>query len=100
MFDKGPLGLLISTVLLSFGWDGGRVPLAFGFHVVTYVLLSGAINAMGHTFGRRPYANSATNLHWLAAITSGEGYHNNHHGLPTSGDSERNGLISARPGGS
>ena len=22
--------------------------------------------------------------HWLAALTSGEGYHNNHHGLPTS----------------
>jgi len=84
MFDRGPLGLLISTFLLSLwlGWWQG--PLAFGFHVVTYVLLSGAINAVGHTFGRRPYANSATNLHWLAAITSGEGYHNNHHGLPTS----------------
>ncbi|MDP6901168.1 MAG: hypothetical protein QGF99_04190, partial [Acidimicrobiales bacterium] len=45
---------------------------------------SGAINAVGHTFGRRPFANSATNLHWLAALSSGEGYHNNHHGLPTS----------------
>ena len=84
MFDRGPLGLLISTALLSLwlGWWQG--PLAFGFHVVCYVLLSGAINAVGHTFGRRPFSNSATNLHWLAALTSGEGYHNNHHGLPTS----------------
>jgi stearoyl-CoA desaturase (delta-9 desaturase) len=23
-------------------------------------------------------------LHWLAGLTSGEGYHNNHHELPTS----------------
>ena len=84
MFDRGPLGLLISPALLSLwlGWWQG--PLAFGFHVVCYVLLSGAINAVGHTFGRRPFSNSATNLHWLAALTSGEGYHNNHHGLPTS----------------
>ena len=84
MFDRGPLGLMLSTALLSLwlGWWQG--PLAFGFHVVCYVLLSGAINAVGHTFGRRPFSNSATNLHWLAALTSGEGYHNNHHGLPTS----------------
>ena len=84
MFDRGPLGLLISTVLLSLwlGWWQG--PLAFGFHVVSYVLLSGAINAVGHRFGRQPFSNSATNLHWLAVLTSGEGYHNNHHGLPTS----------------
>ena len=84
MFDRGLLGLLISTALLSLwlGWWQG--PLAFGFHVVCYVLLSGAINAVGHTFGRRPFSNSATNLHWLAALTSGDGYHNNHHGLPTS----------------
>ena len=62
MFDRGPLGLLISTILLSLwlGWWQG--PLAFGFHIVTYVMLSGAINAVGHTFGRRPYTNSATCL--------------------------------------
>ena len=65
MFDKGPLGLLISTVLLSLwlGWWQG--PLAFGFHVVTHVLLSGAINAKGHTFGRRPHAKvRRTRIGW------------------------------------
>ena len=47
MFDKGPLGLLISTILLSLwlGWWQG--PLAFGFHVVTYVLLSGVSTPWG-----------------------------------------------------
>jgi len=84
MFDRGPLGLIVGTVLLALwlGWWQGA--LAFAFHMVSYVMLSGAVNAVGHTFGRRPYQNSATNLHWLAALTSGEGYHNNHHELPTS----------------
>ena len=84
LFDRGMLGLGTSTLLLCIwlGWWQGV--LAFSFHVVSYVVLSGAVNAVGHTFGRRPFANSATNLHWLAALTSGEGYHNNHHGLPTS----------------
>jgi stearoyl-CoA desaturase (Delta-9 desaturase) len=41
------------------------------------------VNAIGHHFGRRPYANSATNLQWLAFVTAGEGLHNNHHAAPT-----------------
>ena len=47
-------------------------------------MLSGAINAVGHTFGKQPYENSATNLQSLALITAGEGLHNNHHAAPTS----------------
>jgi stearoyl-CoA desaturase (delta-9 desaturase) len=47
-------------------------------------MLSGAINAIGHTSGKRPYENSATNLQALAFITAGEGLHNNHHAAPTS----------------
>ena len=42
------------------------------------------MNAIGHHFGRRPYRNSATNLQWLAFLTAGEGFHNNHHAAPTS----------------
>jgi stearoyl-CoA desaturase (delta-9 desaturase) len=53
-------------------------------HAGMYVLLSGAINAVGHTFGKRPHDNSATNFQLLALITSGEGLHNNHHAAPTS----------------
>ena len=47
-------------------------------------MLSGAINAVGHTFGEQPYDNSATNGQVLALLTSGEGLHNNHHAAPTS----------------
>jgi stearoyl-CoA desaturase (delta-9 desaturase) len=84
LFDKGWLGLVATAGILCgfLGWWLGL--LAFGFHVVSYVMLSGAVNAVGHTFGSRPNDNSATNLHWLAAVTSGEGYHNNHHDAPTS----------------
>jgi stearoyl-CoA desaturase (delta-9 desaturase) len=46
--------------------------------------LAGAINAVGHQYGTRPYRNSATNLRPLAIVTGGEGLHNNHHAAPTS----------------
>jgi stearoyl-CoA desaturase (delta-9 desaturase) len=39
---------------------------------------------VGHTFGKRPYENLATNNQWLAWISCGEGLHNNHHAAPTS----------------
>ncbi len=42
------------------------------------------MNAVGHTFGRQPFENSARNLQWLAFLTAGEGLHNNHHAAPTS----------------
>jgi stearoyl-CoA desaturase (delta-9 desaturase) len=42
------------------------------------------VNAITHTFGKRPFDNTATNLQWLAFLTLGEGLHNNHHAAPTS----------------
>ena len=72
---------LLALVLLI-GPIAGLV--AVGFHFVLYLQLSGAVNAIAHTFGRRPFQNSATNLQWLAWLTCGEGLHNNHHAAPTS----------------
>jgi stearoyl-CoA desaturase (delta-9 desaturase) len=84
LFDHPWLGLGIGTVLLClvFGWQVGL--LAAFIHVNYYLAASAAVNAIGHHFGRRPYANSATNLQWLAFVTAGEGFHNNHHAAPTS----------------
>jgi stearoyl-CoA desaturase (delta-9 desaturase) len=84
LFDRSWLGLLIGTATLvaGFGWQVGL--LAAFVHVNYYLAGSAAINAIGHHFGRRRYANSATNLQWLALITAGEGLHNNHHAAPTS----------------
>ena len=58
--------------------------LAVLLHAGFYVMLSGAINAVGHTYGSRPQENSATNGQLLAFVTGGEGLHNNHHAAPTS----------------
>jgi len=83
-FDHAALGLGIGITLLCLilGWQTGL--LAAAVHAVAYLGLSGAVNAVGHTKGRRPYDNSATNGQFLALITSGEGLHNNHHAAPTS----------------
>ncbi len=84
LFDHAIIGLGLTTavLVLVLGWWGGL--LAVAFHFVLYLQLSGAVNAMAHTFGKRPYQNSATNLQWLAWLTCGEGLHNNHHAAPTS----------------
>jgi stearoyl-CoA desaturase (delta-9 desaturase) len=88
-FDHAFFGLAVGITIivvamwaLGFGLLVGF--LAAGIHAVTYVMLSGAINAVGHKFGKQPYPNSATNGQVLALVTSGEGLHNNHHAAPTS----------------
>jgi len=47
-------------------------------------LLNAAVNAVGHTYGRKIYENNARNTQWLAWLAAGEGLHNNHHAAPTS----------------
>lgn len=89
LFDRALPGLalgiailVVTLALLGFPlWVGF---LAAGLHAASYVMLSGAINAVGHRFGRRPYESSATNSQALALVTGGEGLHNNHHAAPTS----------------
>jgi stearoyl-CoA desaturase (Delta-9 desaturase) len=84
LFDRAWLGLGVGVTVLCLvlGWQTGL--LASVVHMVGYLGLSGAVNAVGHTWGRRPYGNSATNSQLLALVTAGEGFHNNHHERPTS----------------
>jgi len=91
MFDHAGLGLgagvtvLCVAFTLVFGWWGILLGLVAAMvHAVGYLGLSGAVNAIGHTIGRRPNDNSATNGTLLALFTCGEGLHNNHHDRPTS----------------
>lgn len=62
-----------------YGWG----MLLVGFCLSTILLYHGtfSINSMAHVFGRRRYSTSDTsrNSFWLAMITCGEGWHNNHH---------------------
>jgi stearoyl-CoA desaturase (delta-9 desaturase) len=84
LFDHDWLGPLVGIAFLVavFGWQTGL--LAAAIHAVLYVSLNGAVNSVGHTSGRRPNPNSATNGRLLAMLTMGEGFHNNHHAAPTS----------------
>jgi stearoyl-CoA desaturase (delta-9 desaturase) len=84
LFDHALAGLAIGIglLVLLLGWQAGL--LAAGIHTVVYLSISAAVNAVGHSFGKRPYANLATNNQWLAWISGGEGLHNNHHAAPTS----------------
>jgi len=88
-FDYSLVGLALGvTILVAVMWALGFGLLtgfvAAGLHAVMYVMLAGAINAVGHRYGDRPYESSATNLTPLALVTGGEGLHNNHHAAPTS----------------
>jgi stearoyl-CoA desaturase (delta-9 desaturase) len=76
------LGLGIALLCLVFGWQVGLM--AAGFHVVIYLSINAAVNAVGHYFGKQTYDNTARNNQWLAWLTAGEGLHNNHHAAPTS----------------
>ncbi|HZT67653.1 MAG TPA: fatty acid desaturase [Acidimicrobiales bacterium] len=84
LFDHALLGLGLGVAFLAIflGWPLALI--AGGVHAVTYLTLSAAVNAVGHTWGRRRYDNPARNNQWLAWLTAGEGLHNNHHAAPTS----------------
>ncbi len=60
--------------------------LIWGFFVSTTVLFHATvtINSLAHRFGRRRYPTQdhSRNNWWLALITFGEGWHNNHHHFP------------------
>jgi stearoyl-CoA desaturase (delta-9 desaturase) len=72
----------LGIFMLVFGWLLGAA--AWAIHVALYLLLTAAVNSLGHGIGYRNFDNKATNLRWLAWLTGGEGLHNNHHEYPTS----------------
>jgi len=84
LFDRSliGLGLGIAILIVTLGPWAGIV--AAVVHLNLYIGLSGAVNGIGHHFGRKPYDNGAGNLQWLAWLTAGEGLHNNHHAVPSS----------------
>jgi stearoyl-CoA desaturase (delta-9 desaturase) len=84
LFDHALLGLGLGVVILwvALGWELALV--AAAVHTVAYLFINSAVNAIGHKFGKRPYAGIATNNQWLALLSAGEGLHSNHHAAPTS----------------
>ncbi|WP_240624033.1 acyl-CoA desaturase [Ahniella affigens] len=81
------LGGFLQTHYPELGTSRSQM-LIWGFFVSTVVLFhcTVTINSLAHQFGKRRYRtrdHSRNNL-WLALITFGEGWHNNHHHFPGS----------------
>lgn len=81
------LGALLHRFAPGLHTSGGQI-LVWGFFISTVVLFHATvtINSLAHSFGSRRYDtrdNSRNNV-WLALLTFGEGWHNNHHFFPGS----------------
>jgi stearoyl-CoA desaturase (Delta-9 desaturase) len=79
----GPWALGTTCWLIG-GWSG----LVVGFFASTILLWHTTffVNSLAHVFGRRAYdtPDTSRNSLLIALITSGEGWHNNHHRYPSS----------------
>ena len=73
------IGGSVSSGLTGLLWGGAVRMLVL--HHVTY-----SINSLCHFFGRRRFEtdDESRNLAWLAVLSMGEAWHNNHHAFPTS----------------
>jgi len=81
------LGVVLEHVAPGLGTSGGQM-LIWGFFISTVALFHGTntINSFAHRIGVQRYdtGDASRNSLFLALITLGEGWHNNHHHFPTS----------------
>ena len=81
------VGLYFSGNWAASAWPSlqtsGAQILVWGFFVSTTILFHGTatINSLSHLYGRQRFdtGDKSRNNFWLAVITLGEGWHNNHH---------------------
>lgn len=81
------LGVTLEHEIPSLGTNGLQL-LIWGFFISTVILYHATftVNSLAHVWGKRRYAttdNSRNNI-WIALLTLGEGWHNNHHHYPGS----------------
>ncbi len=81
------LGAWMETAYPQFNTNGLQL-LIWGFAISTVLLYHATftVNSLAHIWGKRRYAtkdHSRNNL-WIAIVTMGEGWHNNHHHYPGS----------------
>jgi fatty-acid desaturase len=79
-----PLTVLGFSLLAIGGW--GLVNWAIFLRVVLGLHATYLVNSATHMWGTRRFAtrDDSRNLWWVALVTFGEGWHNNHHAHPTS----------------
>ncbi len=77
--------VIVGLLLLAYG---GVPYVLWGIFLRTTVTLhcTWLVNSATHMWGRRRFAtrDASTNNWWVALLTFGEGWHNNHHAHPTS----------------
>lgn len=80
-------GSLVGSLWPGAGTSGAQM-FVWGFIVSTITLyhVTFAINSLAHVYGSRRFETNddSRNNIWLALITFGEGWHNNHHHFPSS----------------
>ena len=76
------LGAWMEAVQPQWGTSGWQM-MVWGFFISSTVLLHATlfINSLAHVWGKRPFEteDDSRNNFWLALLTLGEGWHNNHH---------------------
>lgn len=74
-----PAGLLAFIAWLTAGWSGLVVGFCWSTVAVWHVTF--CVNSVAHIAGRQPYitGDDSRNNPFLALLTMGEGWHNNHH---------------------
>ena len=81
------LGVALEKWFPGLGTNGSQM-LVWGYVISTVVLFHGVatINSLAHVIGSRRFktTDESRNHFWLAVITMGEGWHNNHHHYPNS----------------
>lgn len=88
------LAVVISTIgYLAGGWQLALSLFVWGSLVRTVIVWHDTwfVNSVTHLFGYRNYAtpDSSRNLWWVAIVTFGEGWHNNHHAMAGSANFSR-----------
>ena len=81
------LGAVLERTAPGLGTSAWQM-LIWGYFLSTVVLIHATltINSLAHVWGKRRYAtkDDSRNNFWLALLTLGEGWHNNHHHFPGS----------------
>ncbi len=81
------LGVWLDDYYPNLGTNGLQL-LVWGFAISTVFLYHATftVNSLAHVWGKRRYATTdhSRNNIWIALITLGEGWHNNHHHFPGS----------------
>ena len=83
------MGVLLGVGWLFGGWLLGVSWVVWGVGVRTVLVFHATwfVNSAAHTWGYQNFKNThddSTNLWWVALLSFGEGWHNNHHAHPRS----------------